>query len=242
MVQRTRDEIVESLKSLVKEWSGYTGTERAGAQTFVNKMIQAYTGEADPRTLDASHEAHLPVEDSKHGFIDFYWPGVVLIEMKGPKESVRLAEHRPQMLKYWRYSATAERAAPPFTILCSFEKFEIWEPGRHPNSPRDVFSLEQLPDFVDSLNFLMGRGQNPSYGGPGQRITVGASKNMIDLYDRLDARLARNADYGIDQDDLRRFIVQCTWTLFAEDLDLIPGETLCKPTRSPAQGFDGGAN
>lgn len=222
-MHRTRNEIVESLKAFVTNWSGYSGTERAGAQTFVNQLVQAYTGVEDPRTLDASHESHLPLDEGqRHGFIDFYWPGVVLVEMKGPKESVRLAEHRPQMLRYWKHCATDEVAAPPFTVLCSFDRFEVWEPGRFPNAPRDVFTLEQLPDFVDSLAFLMGRGKVPTYGGPGQKITVGASADMIGLFNRLYDRFHDREEYGLNDDDLRRFIIQATWTLFAEDLGLIP--------------------
>ncbi|QYF88554.1 DNA methyltransferase [Arthrobacter sp. PAMC25284] len=222
-MHRTRNEIVESLKTFVASWSGYSGTERAGAQTFVNQLVQAYTGVEDPRTLDASHESHLPLDEGqRHGFIDFYWPEVVLVEMKGPKESVRLAEHRPQMLRYWKYCATDEVAAPPFTVLCSFDRFEVWEPGRFPNAPRDVFTLEQLPDFVDSLAFLMGRGRVPTYGGPGQKITVGASADMIGLFNRLYERFHDREEYGLKDDDLRRFIIQSTWTLFAEDLGLIP--------------------
>lgn len=222
-MHRTRNEIVESLKAFVTSWSGYTGTERAGAQTFVNQLVQAYTGVEDPRTLDASHESHLPLDEGqRHGFIDFYWPGVVLVEMKGPKESVRLAEHRPQMLRYWKYCATDDVPAPPFTVLCSFDRFEVWEPGRFPNAPRDVFTLEQLPDFVDSLAFLMGRGKVPTYGGPGQKITVGASADMIGLFNRLYERFHDREEYRLTDDDLRRFIIQTTWTLFAEDLGLIP--------------------
>lgn len=223
LMHRTRNEIVEALKTFVTNWSGYSGTERAGAQTFVNQLVQAYTGVEDPRTLDASHESHLPLDEGqKHGFIDFYWPEVVLVEMKGPKESVRLAEHRPQMLRYWKYCATDAVAAPPFTVLCSFDRFEVWEPGRFPNAPRDVFTLEQLPDFVDSLAFLMGRGKVPTYGGPGQKITVGASADMIGLFNRLYDRFHDREEYGLKDDDLRRFIIQSTWTLFAEDLGLIP--------------------
>lgn len=222
-MHRTRNDIVESLKTFVTNWSGYSGSERSGAQTFVNQLVQAYTGVEDPRTLDASHESHLPLDEGqKHGFIDFYWPEVVLVEMKGPKESVRLAEHRPQMLRYWKYCATDEVAAPPFTVLCSFDRFEVWEPGRFPNAPRDVFTLEQLPDFVDSLAFLMGRGKVPTYGGPGQKITVGASADMIGLFNRLYDRFHGREEYGLKDDDLRRFIIQATWTLFAEDLGLIP--------------------
>lgn len=220
---RTRREVVEDLKVLAKNWQGYAGTERAGAQTFINQLIKAYTGVTDPRSLDASHEARLPLDEGeRYGFIDFYWPGVALIEMKGPQESLRLAEHRPQMLRYWKYCATDQHPAPPFTILCSFDRFEVWEPGRYPNAPRDVFTLAQLPDFVDSLAFLLRQGNNPSFGGPGQQITVNASKNMIDLFDRLYLRLHDRAEFGLNDDALRRFVVQATWTLFAEDLGLIP--------------------
>lgn len=232
-MDRSRADIVTSLKELAESWKGYKGTERAGAQTFVNQLVQAYTGEADPRKLDASHEAMVPLDEGeKYGFIDFFWPGVALIEMKGPKESVRLAEHRPQMLRYWKYCATDEVAAPPFTILCSFDRFEVWEPGRFPNAPRDVFALSELPAFVDSLAFLMGQGKSPSYGGPGQKITVEASKYMIDIFERLTRRFIGKEGYDLTEDQLRRFIVQCTWTLFAEDLALIPSKRFANLLKS----------
>lgn len=94
-MHRTRNEIVESLKTFVANWSAHSGTERSGAQTFVNQLVQAYIGVEDPaHSTPAMRHTSPWDEGQRHGFIDFLWPEVVLAEMKGPKESVRLAEHR----------------------------------------------------------------------------------------------------------------------------------------------------
>ena len=215
----SRQEIRSALVDFVAAWRGYQGTERAGAQTFLNQLITAYTGVSDPLTLGVEHERHA-ARDAGQGFMDLYWPDVCIVEMKGPKETLRLAEHRPQMLDYWRNCASRDQPAPRFTILCSFHRFEVWEPGRFPNTPIDVFALDELPDYVDSLMFLTGRATNPIFGGPGQKITIQASALLIDLYNRLHHR--NEKDPLFSEDDLRRFIIQCTWVMLAEDLGLIP--------------------
>ncbi|WP_182263430.1 DNA methyltransferase [Rhodococcus sp. UFZ-B548] len=216
---RTHDETRDALNEFVATWRNYQGTEKAGAQTFLNQLIEAYTGEPDAMKLGAEFERHT-ARDASRGFMDLYWDGVCIIEMKSPSETIRLAEHRPQLLDYWRNSANSDQPAPRFTILCSFQKFEVWEPGRYPNAPVDEFRIEELPGFMDSLSFLTGRGSDPVYGGPGKKVTLAASERMIDLYNRLSKQVLR--DGKISEDDLRRFIVQCTWAMFAEDLGLIP--------------------
>ena len=152
--------------------------------------------------------------------MDLYWKDVVIVEMKAPSQSRRLDQHRAQALDYWRNSADPTRgiAAPPYLILCSIRQFEIWEPGRFPNAPVDNFPLTELPDRVESLLFLAGK--KPIFGGPGTAVTEQAAEHMVKLYFSL---LERRA---VQPEELRRFIVQTVWTLFAEDLGLIEGKPL----------------
>lgn len=44
--------------------------------------------------------------------MDCHLPGVVIIEMKAPKEGERLDQHRPQALDYWRLSASVATGRP----------------------------------------------------------------------------------------------------------------------------------
>ena len=215
---RSRDEIHQSLDALVAKWQGATDSERSAAQSFLNDLVTAYTGQA---VRESGGEFERAVKrDAGRGFIDMIWDGVVLVEMKAPKESLRLDQHRAQLLDYWRNVADVESgvAAPPYAILCSIERFEVWEPGRFPNAPVDSFSLADLPDRLDSLSFLAGR--KPVFGGPGAAVTKEAAEHMVKLYFQLVDREAA------DVDDLHRFVMQTVWTMFAEDLGLLPERPL----------------
>ncbi|MDD2818718.1 MAG: hypothetical protein PHN51_09610 [Candidatus Nanopelagicales bacterium] len=215
MKARSLPEIEAALEQLVDRWSRYSGTERSGSQTFLNQLIRAYTGAEDVIEAGATFEQFGP-RDEGVGFMDLYWPGVTIVEMKAPKESGRLDSHRAQVLDYWRNSADPATGtpAPPFLVLCSIRSFEVWEPGRFPNAPRDVFTIEELPSRAEALLFLAGK--TPVYGGPGAAVTQEAAQHMVDLYFQLLDREAAPAE------ELRRFIVQAVWVLFAEDLGLVP--------------------
>lgn len=167
----------------------YQGTERSASQTFLNQLISAYTGANDVLGAGARFE-EFGVRDEGSGFMDLYWQDVVIVEMKAPNQSRRLDQHRAQALDYWRNSSDPEKgiAAPPYLVLCSIRQFEIWEPGRFPNSPVDSFSLTELPDRAESLLFLAGR--KPLFGGPGAAVTEQAAQHMVELYFSLLERKA----------------------------------------------------
>ncbi len=180
----TLPEIEADLRALVERWGSYAGTEKSGAQTFLNQLVAAYTGEPNAMAAGATFE-QFGTRDDGSGFMDLYWPGVAIVEMKAPKESRRLDVHRAQALDYWRNSADPanDTPAPPYLVLCSFRAFEVWEPGKYPNGPRDVFTLEELPSRAEALLFLAGH--KPVYGGPGAAVTDKAAAHMVDLYFRL---------------------------------------------------------
>jgi len=218
-VSRSIEDIRTALVELADRWVAYEGTERSASQTFLNQLLAAYSGSNDVMDAGARFE-EFGARDEGSGFMDLYWRDVVIIEMKAPSQSRRLDQHRAQVLDYWRNSANSEKgiAAPPYLVLCSIRQFEIWEPGRYPNGPVDTFSLAELPDRVESLLFLAGR--KPIFGGPGAAVTEQAAEHMVKLYFSL---LERRA---VSPEELRRFVVQTVWTLFAEDLGLIEGKPL----------------
>ncbi len=218
-MSRSIEDIRAELTELSSRWATYDGTERAASQTFLNQLLSAYTGKNDVIDAGARFE-EFGVRDEGSGFMDLYWRDVVIVEMKAPSQSRRLDQHRAQALDYWRNSADSEKgiAAPPYLVLCSVRQFEIWEPGRYPNGPVDSFSLSELPDRAESLLFLAGR--KPLFGGPGAAVTEQAAEHMVKLYFSL---LERKA---VEPEELRRFIVQTVWALFAEDIGILEGKPL----------------
>ena len=146
--------------------------------------------------------------------MDLFWPGVCIIEMKRPGESRRLPEHRSQLLHYWQESGTPRSPAPRYVVLCSFHRFEVWEPGAVYGEPRIVLDLVDLPDNLDALNFLAGR--HPVFEGGGAELTREAVALVTDLYQQLRERRANEPDV------LRDFVLQSVWAMFAEDLHMLP--------------------
>jgi hypothetical protein len=222
----TGEEIRAALTAFAARWSVYEGTERSEAQTFLNELFACYG-------TDRSEVAHF--EEYQAGrFVDLMWPRVCLIEMKAPAEAKRLAKHRDQALQYWRESADPETntPAPPYVVLCAFNKLEIWEPGSFPAAPRVLLDLIDLPDQYDTLLFLANR--EPVFAGGQAELTREAVVHLVDLYEQLTNRRAA------DPDILRDFLLQCVWCLFAEDLGQIPehgfmrilDELIANPRRS----------
>ncbi|MBA3434607.1 MAG: class I SAM-dependent DNA methyltransferase [Actinobacteria bacterium] len=201
------DEIRRRLREFAAAWGGYAGTERAEAQTFLNDLLACYG--ANRRAEGARFE-----ERAGGGFMDLYWPGVCIVEMKRPSEAGRLRDHREQMLGYWQRSGSPASPAPRYVVLCAFHRFEVWEPGAVYTEPRVAFDLVELPDHLDALLFLAGR--QPVFVHDQTDVTREAVSLVTDMYARLRERRAA------DLDVLRDFVLQSVWAMFAEDLSMLP--------------------
>ena len=201
------DEIRRRLKEFAAAWGGYAGTERSEAQTFLNGLLECYG--TDRRAEGARFEEH-----TGGGFMDLFWPGVCIVEMKRPSEARRLREHREQMLGYWQSSGTPASPAPRYIVLCAFHRFEVWEPGAVYTEPRVAFDLVELPDHLDALLFLAGG--RPVFVHDQTEVTREAVALVTDVYRRLRERRAA------DLDVLRDFVLQSVWAMFAEDLSMLP--------------------
>ena len=194
------------LTKLVARWSVKEGNERQEAQTFLIELFACYGQRLDDVATFEQFTAG--------GFVDLLWPRVCLFEMKSSSEAKRLARHRPQALGYWRDVSDSDMPAPRYVVLCAFDRFEIWEPGRYPNDPRVEFELSELPDRCTSLLFLAG--DEPVFSAHQEEVTLDAVDKLAQLYISLDDR-AEGAP-----DDRRRFVLQAVWCMFAEDLGQIP--------------------
>lgn len=214
------EEIRRRLAEFAARWGGYQGSERAEAQTFLNELLACYG--VDRQAAGVRFEEH-----RAGGFMDLFWPGVCIVEMKRPSEATKLAEHRGQALQYWQQSGTPRSPAPRYVVLCAFHRFEIWEPGAVYTEPRLVLDLVDLPDNLDALNFFVGR--NPVFEGGGAELTREAVALVTDLYQRLRDR--RAADFDV----LRDFVLQSVWAMFAEDLHMLPSHVFTRVVQELAE-------
>lgn len=161
-------EIQASLRTLAAKWSGYAGTERAEAQTFLNDLFACYG--SDRMVVGARFEDFA----MSAGFMDLHWPEVCIVEMKKP--GTHLGKAREQVKRYWEESSDPDADVPAarYVVVCSFQEFEIWEPGRFPSRARAGVSLEDLVDRYEVLSFLAGRHRRRRSSGSGSpRRAVG---------------------------------------------------------------------
>jgi hypothetical protein len=202
-------EIQGRLRNFARRWGPYRGSERGEAQTFLNELFEAY----GQNRLDAGALFEDPQADG--GIVDLLYPGVSIIEMKAPAETRRLESHRKQALEYWHHSSDLKqgRPAPPYVVLCSFQRFEVWEPGKFPSDPRDTFDLEELSDRYEALLCLAG--EQPYFLAHRRHLTTSAAEKVALLYQALTERNAA------EPSAIRLFLIQSVWCLFAEGLGIL---------------------
>ena len=167
-------------------------------QSFYNAFFDVF---GVRRRNVARYEAHVAKLDNRSGFIDLFWPGVLLVEQKSAGRDLKVAY--VQAGEY--FDALPERARPRFILVSDFQTFEL-----HDLDERKVvtFSLVDLPAHVEAFGFILGvqrrtfRDQNPA--------NIEAAELVGRLHDAL-------ADAGHRGHDLERFLVRIVFCMFADD-------------------------
>ena len=153
------------------------------------------------RRTVARYEEHVRRLDDTFGFIDLFWPGVLLVEQKSAGRDLVAASQ--QAGSY--FDALPERDRPRYQLLCDFWSFELLDrDGREETR----FALADLPQHVEKFGFIIGvqrrtfRDQDP--------VNIEASELIARLHDALKAS-------GYDGHDLELFLVRTVFCLFADD-------------------------
>jgi hypothetical protein len=170
--------------------------EKGETQSFYNAFFDVFGVQ---RRNVARYEAHVAKLDNRSGFIDLFWPGVLLVEQKSAGRDLRKAYE--QAGEY--FDALPERERPRFILVSNFQTFEF-----HDLDEREVvsFPLADLPAHVESFGFILGvqrrtfRDQDP------------ANNEAAELVGRLHDALA---DAGHRGHDLERFLVRVVFCMFA---------------------------
>ena len=172
--------------------------EKGETQSFYNAFFDVF---GVRRRNVARYEAHVAKLDNRSGFIDLFWPGVLLVEQKSAGRDLRKAYE--QAGEY--FDALAERERPRFILVSDFQTFEL-----HDLDEREAvaFPLADLPAHVESFGFILGvqrrtfRDQDPA--------NIEAAELVGRLHDAL-------ADAGHRGHDLERFLVRIVFCMFADD-------------------------
>ena len=187
--------------SFADEWRD-AAYEKGETQSFYNEFFEIF---GVRRRTVARYEAHVQKLDNQSGFIDLFWPGVLIVEQKSAGRD--LARAYGQAEEY--FDSLSERDRPRYILVSDFQSFEL----RDLDDGKQIsFALADLSSHVEAFGFILGvqrrtfRDQDP--------VNVEASASMGRLHDALEAS-------GYGGHDLEVFLVRVVFCLFADDTGIL---------------------
>ena len=191
------NEIRVRAASFARKWAD-AGYEKGETQSFYNDFFRIF---GTRRESVARYEERVKRLDDTSGFIDLFWPGVLIVEQKSAGRDLEKAYE--QAGGY--FDALPEHEKPRYILTSDFQNFEL-----HDLLQRDLvaFRLDQLPEYIEKFGFVLGvasrtfRDQDPA--------NIEAAELVGKLHDSL-------RDAGYPRHDLERFLVRIVFCLFADD-------------------------
>ena len=191
------NEVRARAAAFADEWRD-AAYEKGETQSFYNAFFDVF---GVRRRNVARYEAHVAKLDNRSGFIDLFWPGVLLVEQKSAGRDLKAAYE--QAGEY--FDALPERDRPSYILVSDFQTLEL-----HDLDEREIvsFALADLHAHVEAFGFILGvqrrtfRDQDPA--------NIEAAELVGRLHDAL-------ADAGHRGHDLERFLVRVVFCMFADD-------------------------
>ena len=191
------NEIRTRAAQFAHEWKD-AAYEKGETQSFYNDFFGIF---GVRRRSVARYEERVRKLDNQSGFIDLFWPGVLLVEQKSAGRD--LAKAYGQAGEY--FDVLLEKDRPRYILVSDFQNFELHDLDER---EKTTFTLADLPSHVEKFGFILGvqrrtfRDQDP--------VNVKASELMGRLHDALKAS-------GYNGYDLEVFLVRTVFCLFADD-------------------------
>ena len=219
------NEVRARAADFAREWKDET-YERGEAQSFYNDFFKVF---GMKRRQVATFEEPVKKLSGKHGFIDLFWKGTLLVEHKSAGRD--LARAKEQALDYFPNLKPEE--LPRYVLVSDFQNFELFDLEGDSDKPLK-FKLTDLPKHVQAFNFILGkktvvfRDQDP--------VNIKASELVGKLHDALEASNYKGHD-------LERFLVRIVFCLFADDTGIFePSDIMLNflESRTKEDGSDTG--
>ena len=218
------NEIRPRAASFAKSWANAT-YEKGETQSFYNDFFEIF---GVRRRSVARYEEHVRKLDNSSGFIDLFWPGVLLVEQKSAGRNLEKAYGQAGTY----FDALSERDRPRYVLVSDFQSFELYDLEQR---TRTGFTLKSLPDHVEKFGFILGV-QNPTFREQ-DPANIEAAELVGHLHDAL-------SEAGYRGHELERFLVRIVFCLFADDTGIFePRDIFLEfvETRTREDGTDLGA-
>ncbi len=202
----------------VRKWADVQTKERGTAQSHfedVCRMVgHALPHDIDPTGESFGYEVGMKTSDQKQGFADVFYRGHFAMEYKGRGLYETLDKAYEQLLRY-----RENLNNPPLLVVCDFDRWQI-----HTNFPNtakkkyefrhDEITQPRIQRWLHHLFF------NPNALHPektAEQVTADAAR----VFETITANMR---DWQAEPDRIAHFLTKLVFSLFAEDVDLLPTE------------------
>ena len=188
-----------------KTWAT-ASNEDSEAKPFLIDFFEVF-GVTNKRL--ATFEHAVKKYGGKQGFIDLFWPGVLLVEMKSRGKDLTRAYD--QAMGY--FDGIKEADLPRYVLVCDFARFALTDLEKNETI---IFNLEDLHQQVKNFGFIAG--YTTQIIQPQDPINIKAAEKMGKLHDQLKA-------IGYEGHALEVYLVRLLFCLFAEDTGIFEKRT-----------------
>ena len=213
------NEVRARAAAFARDWRD-AAYEKGETQSFYNEFFEVF---GVRRRAVARYEEHVRKLDDRSGFIDLFWPGVLIVEQKSAGRD--LGEAYGQAGDY--VDALPGRDRPRYILVSDFRTFALRDLDERETVS---FALADLPAHVEAFGFILGvarrtfRDQDPA--------NIEAAELVGRLHDAL-----REAGYR--GHDLERFLVRIVFCLFADDTGVFEPRDIFLDLLESRTGEDG---
>ena len=172
--------------------------ENADTHDFYRDFLQIFG--VNHRDV-GSFERPAKRKDDKRGRIDFFWPGVLLVEHKSAGEDLDKAH--AQAVEYYNELEKEER--PDFILVSDFQRIWLYDLSQ---SKQHKILLGELHTNLELFNFIRNKKQEQDKAL--ETVNIKAAELMGEVYDAL-----KQNNYP--EHDLERLLVRIVFCLFADN-------------------------
>lgn len=192
------DEIKRRAKSFSEEWKD-AHYEKGETQSFYNDFFEIF---GIKRRQVAVYEKMVQgLDANRRGFIDLFWPGVLIVEQKSAGRDLLAAQMQASEYFNW----LPARDQPRYILTCDFQRWRLID--LDDNGRETTFLLNDLHKHVTAFDFMLGR--RVTFGTQAG-VTIKAAELMGRLHDALE-------EAGYVGHDLEQLLVRLLFCLFADD-------------------------
>ena len=202
------------------------GLERKYAQSYWTELFECFGVTAS--RMDLFEQDARRASTGKAGYIDLFWPGVVIGEAKKPGVDLQVAVD--QARDYLLGGTITPSEQPRYILASDFERLRLVRLGSAEQRFDIEFPLAEVTEHVDELKFLAGY-EDTLTREEQQEASIQASRLMADLFtamvgDEVDEQVGDEAPTNPEDEDAAvqvtsMYLTRLLFLLFAEDSGVI---------------------